>query len=101
MADHWHNDILPSHNQVRERLHKSSGGNADYATVILIGKNIDLDKVDQENPYMMQFKPVNVLRSLVAMLPTEQYKGDWCQDLNNQVHSNHPLKYMYGTGQPQ
>ncbi|KAJ7102914.1 hypothetical protein C8R44DRAFT_988222 [Mycena epipterygia] len=95
MADRWRDDVLPVHNQARERLRKSSGGDADYVTVLMMASNVGPDalQLNGESPFTMRFKPVDVWKSSVAKMPSEKYEGDWCQDLKNQVNNDRPLKY--------
>ncbi|KAJ7451783.1 hypothetical protein B0H11DRAFT_309102 [Mycena galericulata] len=78
----------------RERLRKNSGGTADYASVIMMAGNNGPDALKGDHPFTMRFKPVDVYRSMVAKMPIDQYEGDWCQDLKDQVHDDHPLKHV-------
>ncbi|KAJ7119689.1 hypothetical protein C8R44DRAFT_788716 [Mycena epipterygia] len=98
LADQYLHEVLPMHNQARARLQKSSGGMADFASVITIAMNVGLDALEGDHDMTMRFTPVNVWRSMVAMLPAEKYEGDWCQDLKDQVHNDHPLKHVAVAG---
>ncbi|KAJ7493854.1 hypothetical protein FB451DRAFT_1551183 [Mycena latifolia] len=91
-ADQYRNDVLPLHNKERARLRETSGGDSDYASVLMLAGNNGPDALEGDHPPTMRFKPVDVHRSLVEMIPMAQYEGDWCQDLKDQVHNDHPLK---------
>ncbi|KAJ6532876.1 hypothetical protein DFH09DRAFT_1181799 [Mycena vulgaris] len=94
-AGEYRDQILPLYTIRRESLWKSSGGTADYVPVIMMAANRGPDALAGDLSPTMRFKPVCVFQSTVAGIPMEEYAGDWCQDLKDQVHNDHPLKY-YG-----
>ncbi|KAJ7495831.1 hypothetical protein B0H11DRAFT_2000767 [Mycena galericulata] len=96
MADQYRNEVLPLHRKERERLQKRSRGTADYAAVIMMAGNVGPDALDGDHAPMMRFKPIDISQSMVAKMPIEKYKGDWCQDLKNQVHDDRPSKHVMG-----
>ncbi|KAJ7621846.1 hypothetical protein B0H17DRAFT_1112636 [Mycena rosella] len=93
MAEQYRDQVLPLHNVERERLRKSSGGRSDYVSVFMLADNIGPNALEGDHTFTMRFKPVDMHQSMVALLPMDQYAGDWCQDLKDQVHNDHPLKH--------
>ncbi|KAJ7885650.1 hypothetical protein B0H14DRAFT_3128043 [Mycena olivaceomarginata] len=78
--DQW-TTLLSLHSLERDDLRKSSGGLADYATVIIIGVNGGLHPLKGGH------------HSTVAAMPFDQYCGDWRQDLMNRVQYDRPLRF--------
>ncbi|KAJ7884803.1 hypothetical protein B0H14DRAFT_2564203 [Mycena olivaceomarginata] len=85
--DQW-TTLLSLHSLERDDLRKSSGGLADYATVIIIGVNGGLHPLKGDHPPAIFFQGVDVHHSTV--MPFDQYCGDWRQDLMNRVQYEHP-----------
>ncbi|KAJ7092303.1 hypothetical protein B0H15DRAFT_833421 [Mycena belliarum] len=91
MADNFH-AVLPLHQEARARLRASSGGNSDFALVIMLATNTGPDALEGDHPPTFRMKPVDVHRSMVGKWPDELYDGAWVDDLKEQVHNDHPLK---------
>ncbi|KAJ6535706.1 hypothetical protein B0H19DRAFT_433872 [Mycena capillaripes] len=94
MADRYRDEVLPMHNEARERLRNSSGGTADYAPVIIIAGNIGPDALEGDHPMTMRFTPIDIYQATAANMDIEKYEGDWLQDLKDQVHSDSPMKHL-------
>ncbi|KAJ7277651.1 hypothetical protein C8J57DRAFT_1307400 [Mycena rebaudengoi] len=94
MLDSYLEQVLPMHNEARKRLQESSGGNGDYVSVFMIAGNFGADALTGDHPPTFRFKPLDVHRPLVALVPMPQYDGDWLQDLKDQVHNDHPMKHV-------
>ncbi|KAJ7657194.1 hypothetical protein DFH06DRAFT_459097 [Mycena polygramma] len=93
MADRYRDEVLPFHNEARERLRKSSGGTADYASVITIAGSLGADALDGDHPRTMRFTPIDMHKSTVALMSTEMYEGDWIEDLEDQINNDCPMKH--------
>ncbi|KAJ7729961.1 hypothetical protein B0H16DRAFT_1586068 [Mycena metata] len=98
MADHYRDVVLPMHNAERRRLRESSGGTSDFASVIIMAGNVGPDALEGDHPPTMRFKPVDVHQDVVASMPMVQYELDWLRELENQVHNDHPMKHVSGSG---
>ncbi|KAF8162275.1 hypothetical protein K438DRAFT_1858793 [Mycena galopus ATCC 62051] len=94
MFDQYRDQVLPMHIAARQRLQKSSGGTADYASVFLLAVNTGPDALEGDHPPTFRFKPMDVHRSTVLLMPMAKYEGDWLQDLKDQVHGDHPSKHV-------
>ncbi|KAJ7789684.1 hypothetical protein B0H14DRAFT_237879 [Mycena olivaceomarginata] len=90
--DQW-TTLLSLHSLERDDLRKSSGGLADFATVIIIGVNGGLHPLKGDHPPAIFFQGVDVHHSTVAAMPFDQYCGDWRQDLMDRVQYDHPLRF--------
>jgi hypothetical protein len=95
LADEYRDVVLPMHAQERARLQKDSNGAADYAKVVIIAGNVGPEAYDGDHPPTMRFTPIDVHKPMVESLPMSKYAGDWCQDLKDQVHNDHPLKHIH------
>ncbi|KAJ7174706.1 hypothetical protein C8R46DRAFT_93230 [Mycena filopes] len=85
--------VVPMHAKERARLQESSGGSADYSGILILAGNVGADALPGDHPPTLRFTPLDVWKSAVARMPPAQYDGDWCEDLKDQVHNDHPLKH--------
>ncbi|KAJ6537972.1 hypothetical protein B0H19DRAFT_1240582 [Mycena capillaripes] len=74
------------------RLQATSDGTSDYAKVVIVACNAGPEPLEGHHPPTMRVTPLDIHQWMVTKLLMEQYDGDWCQDLMDQVHNDHPLK---------
>ncbi|KAK7038509.1 hypothetical protein R3P38DRAFT_3182608 [Favolaschia claudopus] len=91
MAEQFREQVYPMHARERMRLQKSSGGDADYAKILIIAGNVGADRVEGNHPPTLRWTPTDVSKGMVARIPMERYEGDWVQDLKDQVERDCPL----------
>ncbi|KAJ7027013.1 hypothetical protein C8F04DRAFT_1123604 [Mycena alexandri] len=93
LVQEYRERLVPMHAKERARLQQSSGGAADYASIIILAGNVGADTLPGDHPFTMRFTPLDVWKSMVASMPMATYGGDWCEDLKDQVHDDRPLKH--------
>ncbi|KAJ7212707.1 hypothetical protein GGX14DRAFT_564454 [Mycena pura] len=83
-------EILPMHLENRSELQASSAGEADFAAVFVLAKNVGPDVLEGEHALVFQFIPVNVYKKAAAVMGA--CNGDWFQDLKDRVLEDCPLR---------
>ncbi|KAJ6480520.1 hypothetical protein C8R47DRAFT_599957 [Mycena vitilis] len=93
MADQYVEQVLPMHNEARQRVQKSSNGAEDFASVFIVGSNTGKDALEGSHLPVFRFKPIYLNHLMVASMPMAQYAGDWLQDFEDAVEADYPLKH--------
>ncbi|KAJ6620497.1 hypothetical protein B0H10DRAFT_2021813 [Mycena sp. CBHHK59/15] len=89
--------VIEVHKQQREALKKRSGGQEDFATVIVIAKNLGphaLPGIEYDTE--IRFKPIGVHRKMVRSAQLTDPTLDWYSTLKFQIERDIPNRQMVG-----